>query len=159
MEKIIQKLCSFIEINFAEIIITLMGGWILAEFKAIVPAVIILAILMVLDYVSGMVSAWKDGALNSEKGVKGIAKKLGYLLIICCGMCFDFIITYSAQHIGIEVSNNLLFGLIVTIWYCMNELISIIENVGEFSPVPEWLAKRIESVKTQIDKKEDDEND
>lgn len=145
--------------NLIKILVTVVGGWYAAETKAVLPVMIILVILMVLDYISRMVSAWKSGTLNSEKGAKGIAKKIGYLLIICCGMCFDFIITYSVQHIGIEISNKLMFGLIVTIWYCMNELISIIENVGEFSPVPEWLAKRIETVKEQIEKKEEESDD
>lgn len=145
--------------NLIKILITVIGGWLAAETKAVLPVMIILVILMLLDYISRLVSAWKSGTLNSEKGAKGIAKKIGYLLIICCGMCFDFIITYSAQHIGIEVSNKLFFGLIVTIWYCMNELISIIENVGEFSPVPEWLAKRIENIKDSVAKKGSDADD
>lgn len=145
--------------NLIKILVTVIGGWLVSETKAVLPVMIILVILMLLDYVSRLVSAWKSGTLNSEKGARGIAKKIGYLLIICCGMCFDFIITYSAQHIGIEISNKLLFGLIVTVWYCMNELISIIENVGEFSPVPEWLAKRIENIRDSVAEKGSDEND
>lgn len=145
--------------NLIKILVTVVGGWLAAETKAVLPVMIILFILMILDYVSRLVSAWKSSTLNSEKGARGIAKKIGYLLIICCGMCFDFIITYSAQHIGIEISNKLLFGLIVTVWYCMNELISIIENVGEFSPVPEWLARRIENIKDSVAEKGSEEND
>lgn len=145
--------------NLFKILVTVIGGWLAAETKAVLPVMIILIILMMLDYASRLISAWKSGTLNSEKGAKGIAKKIGYLLIICCGMCFDFIITYSADHIGIEVSNKLLLGLIVTIWYCINELISIIENVGEFSPVPEWLAKRIENIKNSVAEKGSEEDD
>lgn len=145
--------------NLIKILVTVIGGWLAAETKAVLPVMIILIILMMLDYASRLISAWKSGTLNSEKGAKGIAKKIGYLLIICCGMCFDFIITYSADHIGIEVSNKLLLGLIVTIWYCINELISIIENVGEFSPVPEWLAKRIENIKNSVAEKGSEEDD
>lgn len=145
--------------NLIKILVTVVGGWLAAETKAVLPVMIILIILMMLDYASRLISAWKSGTLNSEKGAKGIAKKIGYLLIICCGMCFDFIITYSADHIGIEVSNKLLLGLIVTIWYCINELISIIENVGEFSPVPEWLAKRIENIKNSVAEKGSEEDD
>lgn len=145
--------------NLIKILVTVIGGWLAAETKAVLPVMIILIILMMLDYTSRLISAWKSGTLNSEKGAKGIAKKIGYLLIICCGMCLDFIITYSADHIGIEVSNKLLLGLIVTIWYCINELISIIENVGEFSPVPEWLAKRIENIKNSVAEKGSEEDD
>lgn len=145
--------------NLFKILATVAGGWLAAETKTVLPVMVILVILMMLDYASRLISAWKSGTLNSEKGAKGITKKIGYLLVICCSMCFDFIITYSAQHIGIEISNKLLFGLLATIWYCMNELISIIENVGEFSTVPEWLAKRIENIKDSVAEKGNGEDD
>ena len=149
MEKSIQKV-----INFTEIIIAILGGWLSAELKAIAPVMIILVALMILDYVSGMVSAWKDGTLNSEKGAKGIVKKLGYLIIIACGMCFDFILTYTCGTIGIAYENRMLFGLIITIWYAVNECLSIIENVGKFSNVPAWLSNHIEKIKDKIEEDE-----
>lgn len=152
MEKTIQK-----AINFAEIIIAILGGWLSAELKAIVPVMIILVVLMVLDYASGVVSAWKGGTLNSEKGARGIFKKLGYLIIIACGMCFDFILSYTCDTLGIAYENRMLFGLIITIWYALNECISIIENVGEFSNVPAWLSNHIEKIKDKIE--EDENND
>lgn len=152
MEKSIQKM-----INFAEIIIAILGGWLSAELRAIIPVMIILVVLMVLDYVSGMVSAWKDGTLNSEKGVMGIVKKIGYLIIIACGMCFDFILSYTCDTLEIAYENRMLFGLIITIWYTLNECLSIVENVGEFSSVPAWLSSHIEKIKDKIE--EDENND
>ena len=146
-------------IAFAGAVLSAIGGWLAAEAEAVFPVLIILLILMILDYASRITACWKSGTLNSEKGAKGIAKKIGYLLIICCAMCFDFIVSYYAKRIGIAVQNQLLFGMIVCVWYCLNETLSIIENVGEFSPVPEWLAKRIENIRDSINKKENDEND
>jgi toxin secretion/phage lysis holin len=156
MEKSIQKV-----INFTEIIVAILGGWLSSELKAIAPVMIILVTLMILDYVSGMVSAWKDGTLNSEKGAKGIVKKLGYLIIIACGMCFDFILTYTCDTIGIAYENRMAFGLIITIWYVVNECLSIIENVGEFSIVPAWLSNHIKKIKDKIeeDEKNNDKGD
>lgn len=118
---------------------------------------IILVVLMVLDYASGMVSAWKDGTLNSEKGARGIVKKLGYMIIIGCGMCFDFILSYTCNTLRIAYENRMVFGLIITIWYALNECLSIIENVGEFSNVPTWLSNHIEKIKDKIE--EDENND
>lgn len=152
MKKTIQK-----AINFAKIIIAILGGWLSAELKAIIPVMIILIVLMVLDYASGMVSAWKDGTLNSEKGARGIVKKFGYLIIIVCGMCFDFILSYTCNTLRIAYENRMVFGLIITIWYALNECLSIIENVGEFSNVPTWLSNHIEKIKDKIE--EDENND
>lgn len=145
--------------TFAGAILSAIGGWLAAEAEAVFPVLIILLILMILDYASRLTACWKSGTLNSEKGAKGIAKKIGYLLIICCAMCFDFIVTYYATRVGIAVQNQLLFGMIVCVWYCLNETLSIIENVGEFSTVPEWLAKRIENIRDSMNEKENDEND
>lgn len=146
-------------ITFAGAILSTIGGWLAAEAEAIFPVLVILLILMILDYASRLIACWKSGTLNSEKGAKGIAKKIGYLLIICCAMCFDFIVSYCATGVGIEIQNRLLFGMIVCVWYCLNETLSIIENVGEFSPVPEWLAKRIENIRDSITKKGSGEDD
>lgn len=146
-------------ITFAGAVLSAIGGWLAAEAEAVFPVLIILLILMILDYASRLTACWKSGTLNSEKGAKGIAKKIGYLLIICCAMCFDFIVSYYATRVGIAVQNQLLFGMIVCVWYCLNETLSIIENVGEFSTIPKWLAKRIENIRDSINEKGNDEND
>lgn len=146
-------------ITFAGAVLSAIGGWLAAEAEAVFPVLIILLILMMLDYASRLTACWKSGTLNSDKGAKGIAKKIGYLLIICCAMCFDFIVSYYATRVGIAVQNQLLFGMIVCVWYCLNETLSIIENVGEFSTVPEWLAKRIENIRDSMNEKGNDEND
>lgn len=146
-------------ITFTGAILSVIGGWLAAETETVFPALIILLILMILDYASRLTACWKSGTLNSEKGARGIAKKIGYLLIICCAMCFDFIVPYYATRVGIAVQNQLLFGMIVCVWYCLNETLSIIENVGEFSTVPEWLAKRIENIRDSMNEKGNDEND
>ena len=44
------------------------------------------------------------------------------------------------------------FGLLVTLWYILNELLSVIENAGRMGgPVPEWLRKYIAVLKDKID--------
>ena len=146
-------------ITFAGVILSTIGGWLATEAEAVFPVLVILLILMILDYVSRLTACWKSGTLNSEKGADGMGKKIGHMLILCSALCFDFIVSYYATRVGIEIQNRLLFGMIVCVWYCLNETLSIIENVGEFSPVPEWLAKRIENIRDSVTEKGSDKDD
>lgn len=50
-------------------------------------------------------------------------------------------------------------SLLVTVWYLLNEALSITENAGRMgAPVPEWLSKYIAVLKNKIDSKGDDNN-
>ena len=47
----------------------------------------------------------------------------------------------------------------MTVWYLLNEALSITENAGRMgAPVPEWLSKYIAVLKNKIDSKGDDNN-
>ena len=64
----------------------------------------------------------------------------------------DYIITIftAAMDRPVEVTA---FGLLVVIWFIINEAISICENAGRMgAPVPEWLTKYIASLKDNVDK-------
>lgn len=43
--------------------------------NALFIPVMILVVVMILDYITGMTVAWNSGGLSSKKGIKGIAKK------------------------------------------------------------------------------------
>ena len=49
--------------------------------KLVVPLAVLL-LVMVADYVSGMAKAWSTGTLCSKIGLRGILKKLGYLVLV-----------------------------------------------------------------------------
>ena len=54
----------------------------------------------------------------------------------------------------IQISLKALFGLLVAVWYVLNELLSIIENAGRMgAPVPEWFKKYVAVLKNKIDTK------
>lgn len=138
-------------------------AWISAKLGILLPVLVMFMFAMVLDYISGM-AASKYEALehpgdtaygwNSKKGLKGIIKKVGYMMVIGAAMIFDYIISCAAGQIGIEVKINAMFGLLVTVWYILNELLSIIENVGRMGkPVPDWLSRYIAVLKNNIDEK------
>lgn len=138
------------------------GAWISAKLGVLYPVLVILMIMMILDYVTGMLASKKEAlehpdekgyGWSSKKGAQGIIKKVGYLCVIAVAMVVDYIILHVAVAIGITVSVKAFFALLVAVWYVLNELLSIIENSGRMgAQVPEWLCRYIAVLKDAIDK-------
>ena len=71
-----------------------------------------------------------------------------------CGESLDGVdvIAVAAGYLDIVMPVTAFFGLLVAVWYLLNELLSIIENAGRMGgPVPEWLRKYIAVLKEKID--------
>ena len=144
---------------------TAAGAWISAKLGILGPILVILTIMMVLDYVTGMLASKREAlehpddsgyGWSSKKGAKGIIKKVGYLCIIAVAMVVDYIVLHVAGSMGVAVSTKALFALLVAVWYVLNELLSIIENAGRMgAQVPEWLSKYIAVLKEAVDHKAD----
>ena len=142
---------------FTAIISVIIAG-VSAYLQIIAIPVIVLIAVMIIDYLSGMSAAWIVGELSSKKGIKGILKKVGYLALVCVGIGVDFIIRYCIEQIGVNIEFKMLFGLIVTVWLIINELLSILENLSRMGvPVPQWLTKITNKLKISVDSKADEE--
>lgn len=127
---------------------------VLAYFNALLIPIAVLVAVMVIDYISGMVSAKKTGELSSRLGVIGILKKVGYLALVAVGMVVDYLISSALLNVGIEIQINYCFAMIIVIWLIVNELISILENLGELGvPIPEFLRKSIHKIKDGVENK------
>lgn len=141
-------------------------AWVSARLGILFPVLTVLLVMMVADYLSGMAASKYEAidhpgdanyGWNSRKGAKGIIKKVGYLCVIAVAMVADFIILRVAAEAGLQVGAKAFFGLLVAVWYLLNELLSIIENAGRMgAPVPEWLARYIAVLKNKIDAEEGD---
>lgn len=136
-------------------------AWISSKLGILGPVLLILLVMMIIDYISGM-AASKAEALehpedpkygwSSKKGAKGILKKVGYFCVIAAAMVLDYIILHVAGAIGISISSKAFFALMVAVWYILNELLSIVENSGRMGAnVPEWLIRYIAILKNKID--------
>ena len=129
-------------------------GVIAAYFNALLIPIAVLVAVMVIDYISGMVSAKKTGDLSSRLGVIGILKKVGYLALVAVGMVVDYLISSALTQVGINIQINYCFAMIIVIWLIVNELISILENLGEIGvPIPEFLRKSIHKIKDGVENK------
>lgn len=140
--------------NVLHSVITFIVAGVSAYFQIIAVPLIVLIAVMLLDYVTGMVAAYIRAELSSRKGIIGILKKLGYFALVCVGISVDYILYSALQQLGISNEITMLFGLIVTVWLIINELISILENLAKIDvPIPNFLTKIIKKLKTTVEDK------
>lgn len=117
-------------------------------FRQLALPVILLAIVMVLDYATGLASAWIRRSLSSRSGLIGIIKKLGYMVLVAVAAVVDWVIQISADQAGVTIALPSIFALLTTIWLTLNECISVLENLHEIGvPVPPFLLAVIERLK------------
>lgn len=103
--------------------------------------VICLAILMLIDYLTGLFKGVKNQNLNSKKGIEGIIYKI----------CIIFMIII-AEQIDV-ITNQDVFRNLICYFFISNEGISILENLSLIGlPIPEKITKFFE----QLNQKEDD---
>lgn len=112
-----------------------------------IPVVVLMA-AMITDYITGMAAAWHNKKLSSKKGLSGIIKKISYLILVCVGMFVDWVIYYGIQAVGVDLGYTFFFGVLVTIWLIINELISILENLENIGvPMPAFLIQIVSKLK------------
>lgn len=145
-------------------VVSLIGAWLFSRIGILLYVILILAAMMFIDYLTGMLASMREAidhpddpayGWSSAKGAKGIIKKVGYLCVILVAMVADYIILRAAAEMGWQINIKAIFGLMVAVWYLLNELLSIIENAGRMgAPVPEWLTRYISMLKNKIEDNE-----
>lgn len=104
----------------------LFGGW--------SSLLSILLTFVVLDYISGVLAAAKEGALRSDVGLWGIAKKI-----------MIFAIVAVAHLIDSALGEAHLFRDTAIFFYLANELLSVTENAGRLgAPIPPVVSRAVE---------------
>ena len=125
----------------------LLGGW--------DSAMITLVIFMAIDFTTGFIAAmlgrskhsW-TGRLSSKAGWYGLAKKFCTLLIIVVAVRIDLLI--GTTHIRDATC----------IGFCVNELLSIVENTSLMGvPYPDAIKKAIDVLQKKAGKMNEDATD
>ena len=115
--------------NATSIITGIAGGVIASLFGAWDKLLWALVVLMVLDYVTGVIKGIYTKKLSSDIGFKGLLKKIMILVIVA--------LSNVAQQLTGE---NIAIREIVIMFYIANEGISILENASVLLPkTPEKL--------------------
>ena len=91
-----------------------------------------LTILVILDFVTGILKGIINKNLTSKISFVGIAKKVFIFTIVAVGHLLQ-------QLIG----NALPFREIVIMFYICNEGLSLLENAAEFIPIPEKIKEAL----------------
>lgn len=96
-----------------------------------------LLLVMILDYITGVISAIYNKKLNSKVGLKGILKKVFYLLVVALSVILDNIMGDTGA-----------IRTLVIYFFVANDGISILENASEMNiPLPKKLVETLEQLK------------
>lgn len=122
-----EKLFNYISVVggfFGGIIVSLLGG--------LDKIIVALLILMLLDYITGLIKSFYNKELSSKIGFKGLLKKVLILVIVAVAVIAE-------QHLGIPAVRE-----IVIMFFAVNEAISILENASQMGlPIPEKLKEAL----------------
>ena len=128
-----------------------------AYLRELLGPLVVLAAVMVADYITGMAEAWVNRSLSSRVGIVGIVKKVGYLFVVGVAVVADWIIQTATARLGLDLGGFYLFGLLVCIWLIINECISILENIAEIGgPKVPFLQKLLDRLKSKTEEKADE---
>lgn len=111
--------------------------------------------LMALDYFSGTIAARQTGTWKSETARNGIWHKGGMILVVMVCAIADWVmitVCKSLPNDVLAIEWPVVIFPMVTIWYILTEIGSIIENaIAMGAPVPSWLPKIINAGKHVVD--------
>lgn len=105
-------------------------------------SILVLAIFILLDIITGVLKAANNSELVSSKFRQGIIKKLFEIILIFVGFCLDY------------MTEMMFIGNSVSIFFVVMEGYSILENTSEFVELPQILKSVLEQL--QGDKNKDD---
>ncbi|HAN44113.1 MAG TPA: holin [Ruminococcaceae bacterium] len=109
------------------------------------------------DYITGIVAApYRNEAISSYKGFRGIAKKICMWLLVGVGMVVDWLLSYAVATIGLALPFKYLVACLAVIWLICNELISILENINDIGvSLPPFLMPIVSKLKSTVESKGD----
>ena len=100
-----------------------------------------LLVFVVIDYVTGLIAAWKTVALDSKKGFEGIKRKIVMLLIVILAHWLD------EGLFGVSTCRSM-----VIFAYLGNEGLSIIENLdrmGYGKYIPAFIREKLAQLRNE----------
>ncbi len=109
-------------------------------------------LLNLADEVTGWIKATITSTISSEKGLKGIVKKVGYWVMIAMSFGLAAIFIEVGEIVGMDLGFTIVFGWFVLISLIINEARSILENFVEAGyEVPAILTKGLAVVESKIE--------
>ena len=113
-------------------------GWFFCGIDGFVKVLITFSII---DFITGLMAAYTKHELNSSVGFTGIARKTSMFCLVGVAHIIDLYM----------LGDTAMLKTSVTLFYAVNEGISIFENVDALGiPIPQFLKDRLFNLKEQI---------
>ncbi len=142
--------------NWIKWILSIVGGALAAFWGQYGLFIVLVALAVVLDVITGLVKAKAIGeGLSSQKAAKGFWKKVSLFVGLFFGIFLDYVMLTFLAQAGITINVNLPFALIFACYIILNESISVAENLVLINPeiMPKWIAKLLKVAKDDLDSK------
>ncbi len=119
-------------------------------------AVVFLVLAMAADYITGTMAARARGEWSSAAAREGLRHKLGTIIAVGTAAFADLgvrVVLHTDAILpllrGFEWPDG--FTMVVTYWYFLTELGSILENAGRLgAPLHPWIVKGIAVLKSNV---------
>lgn len=113
-------------------------------------------LLNICDYLTRWMAAYITGTESSEKGAKGIFKKLCYWIMIALGFGMSLVFVEIGNVLGLNLGITVLVGWFVLAALICNEFRSILENLVDAGLKPPFIMiKGLEVANKVIEKCEE----
>ena len=129
--------------------IAAVGGWLGYFVGGVDGLMTALLVLMVMDYVTGVMCAVIDRELSSSVGFRGIFKKVLILMLVGVAHIVDLHVVRSGEALRSAV----------ICFYLSNEGVSVLENAGHLGlPIPEKLKAILAQLHDRIEEADETED-
>lgn len=144
-------------VNYLKGTVTAVFSFLSSFLGILAVPVCLMVACNVIDYITGLLAAkYREQNIDSYKGLRGIVKKVCMWLLVVVGAVVDALLAYSAETVGITLPFTFLVACVVSIWIVCNEIISILENIGDIGvDLPPFLEELVKNIKHQVEEKAD----
>lgn len=125
-----------------KLITTFLGTCIVYAFGGVDLILRVLLFFIVLDYITGLMKAFKNKDLSSSVGWNGLMKKIGTLIAVIVAHQMD----------KIDPTGSQLFRNAVVTFFIANEGVSLVENLAIIGvPIPSILKRALKAWKEETE--------
>ena len=108
--------------------------------------------MMALDWISGSWAAKRNGEWSSGLAREGLYHKLAMVIAVAAAVLADLVIYIAMDELPVSIDWPGLVFPLVTMWYIVTEMGSILENVVKMgATVPGWLVNGLAVTKKKLD--------
>lgn len=141
-------------------LISVISGLIATFFQHYGVLIALVLVSICFDVVTGLIKAKINSEVSSQKGTIGFFKKIALLVCLFFGFFLDVAIPYMFTRIGMDLTFQTPFGMIICFYIVLNECISICENLYscDSAIMPKWIVKILLSAKGKIEEGDSNED-